>query len=234
MTLTDQQRRASQTSLLGWLIWTTGIALAVACHRPLLSADFLIGSPRLGSRTVFFLFSFTTVLFIGTAWGALMDIATRPLRHLRDPVEPGYWLLASLGLVFLGSLAQQWIVGISGADHGIFIAGALVTLPWLMPLFDRRLPWNWRAYCTLLLVTHAAFGLFELAHVANVSSPLVERGLWELAHRVPVIGLAGLLVAIAFDPLVIRADASKWRTWRHWLGVVLLALCFGFWANASG
>lgn len=215
MTVADEQASAVETRRASKVPPRLGIAhllVWTACCAAFLGAARSLAQRPAGIVGAAFLVA--VAMGAGTAWAGLAITLIRAARGRPWPIEPGQWLLATLGVMEAAELGVLF-----GAAHGMRNQQAVVlavsACAFVLPTFSRRLEPRWR---WLFAATCVCFALPLLVSVpaARLDVPLVA--LQAVSHLSP----RRLTVALAVAAVALAAvePGRTGRGWLHWVGIV--------------
>ena len=184
------------------LVWLSCCAVYLAVAR-----TFLLTGPQDG----FQVFTLTALTFLyGTSWAGMLLVLWSVLMRGDRQLEPGVWLLFSLGITLIGDL----VVGALPTDFVIqkpALTIATASMAYVLPTLVRRMSPAWKLVFIALLVATM------LPLIGIVGGPVV----W--AERLHQWGRVIALISFAV-PVTQDVRRGVRRTWLHWIGVLCLVL----------
>jgi hypothetical protein len=209
---------SSQPGIWHLLLWMTCCAVYFSLMKLFLPASVL--RPADVIRLSLF------ALFTGLCWtGALLAIG-RMVRGSGPALEPGMWLLFTLGCV----LAVDFVVALlpdRSAVRPLSLHLAAGCLTWVAPMLSRRLPGRWKALFAVMAVLSAAKLLWLIAAIGQ--------GLDISRQYVHGYALVQLIAGLAVLSIVVLRDwqAKQRDSWLHWMGIVCLVVWLGWCASST-
>jgi hypothetical protein len=201
---------AWRPSLWHLMLWMTGCAVYFSLVR-----QFLRRAPDNPGQI---LLLSALALYTGLCWTGTVIALTQLWGHRRRVLEPGTWLLFSLGCILTVELLVEFLPeGFPLRADSLQIGGTCLALA--LPTLSRRLPLTWKVWFAVLALLMAAkmvWLLVSLTHGAPLSEPAIK--VYSLLRT--TVGLSLLGIAMAGDLRLERRYG-----WLHWTGV----LCAVIW-----
>ena len=184
------------------LVWLSCCAVYLAVAR-----TFLLTGPQDG----FQVFTLTALTFLyGTSWAGMLLVLWSVLMRGDRQLEPGVWLLFSLGITLIGDL----VIGALPTNFVIqkpALTIATASMAYVLPTLVRRMSPAWKLVFIALLVA------MMLPLIGIVGGPVA----W--AERLHQWGRGIALISFAV-PVTQDVRRGVRRTWLHWIGVLCLVL----------
>jgi hypothetical protein len=186
------------------LIWT-------ACCAAFLGAARSLAQRPAGVMGAAFLV--VVAMGAGLAWAGLVITLSRAARGRLWPIEPGQWLLATLGV-----LEAAELFALLGATYGMRNQQAVVlavsACAFVWPTLSRRLEPRWKWLFAAACVLFALPLLVSLLAAQVDLPPAALRTVGQLTPRRLTAALAvAAVVLAALEP------GRRGRGWLHWVGV---------------
>jgi hypothetical protein len=148
--------------------------------------------------------------------GCLMFIG-RWLRGRRWVMEPGFWLLATLGAVAVARIILGLIPrDVFHQDEAVLAALACCLL--VVPALERETPPVWKGAFCLLAVVLAVPLLTAVGQMAFAAGG----GGWTVVDQYVGYGRLPACVLILAVPVAVDIRQKIRHTWMHWVGLVVL------------
>jgi hypothetical protein len=195
-----------RASLAHLVLWLTGCAIYFSLAR-----QFLPQPPE--SPRQFLLLS-ALALYTSLCWTGMAVVVSRVFGIGRPPIaiEPGAWLLFSLGCILTIDLGVAFLPSsLPMRREPLQIGGTCLAL--VLPTLSRRMPRSWKGlFVTLALL--ATVQLVALVASRTLEFEFSERRISQLAIIRSSIGLMALAAVVLYDH-----RAGPRFGWLHWMGV---------------
>jgi hypothetical protein len=200
---------ASRPTLGQLVLWLTGCAVYFSLVR-----TFLPHAPEAPARI---LLLSGLALYTGLCWTGLVIVLRRLAGRAAAAIEPGAWLLFSLGWILTIDLVVEFLPPdflVRRESLQIGVTGLALALPTL----SRRMPGHWKALFALLTLLVAA-QLLGLLGALSLEIDLPRERVAQFRVGRAIAGLVMLAAATLIDH-----RTGHRRDWLHTLGVAATAI----------